>query len=211
MLKAIIFDFGNVLYDLNYEVFNANFSTLLGEDISEGFPKSLSKTIRDYDAGLISTETFIWRFQHFKRGQLDPLSIINCWNSLLDKFPEHRWNFIEKQSKEHKLYLLSNINELHLNTAYKHIAKVHGRADFETRYFDAVFYSHLIHLTKPNPEIYKFVQEGLELKGEEILFIDDRAENIEGALQQGWKAILHNPGLDIAEAFTKYLEYGNQL
>jgi putative hydrolase of the HAD superfamily len=83
--------------------------------------------------------------------------------------------------------------------------------DFETRYFDAVFYSHLIKRIKPNPEIYEFVQEGLELKGEEILFIDDKVENIEGAKRFGWKAFLHNPALDIADEFHKYYEDGNQL
>jgi putative hydrolase of the HAD superfamily len=211
MIKAVIFDFGNVLFDLNFDVFNANFSALLDEDVSQGFPPSLAKTINEYDAGNISTETFIWRFQHYKQGELDPLSIINCWNSLLDQFPAHRWQFLEELSSTRKLYILSNINELHLNTVYKHISKVHGRVDFETKYFDAVFYSHLIHKIKPHQEVYQFVQEGLELKGEEILFIDDRLENVEGAKKLGWKAFLHNPELDIVDEFDKYLKHGNKL
>ncbi len=57
MIKAIIFDFGNVLYDLNFQLFYANFSALLEEDVSNGFPQKLASTINEYDAGLISTES----------------------------------------------------------------------------------------------------------------------------------------------------------
>ncbi|GLR18595.1 HAD-IA family hydrolase [Portibacter lacus] len=205
MIKTIIFDFGNVLYDLNLPLFYSNMSTLLQEDVTDGLPEELSRAIVDYDASLINTETFIWKFQHYKNGDLDPLAIINCWNSMLDKFPAHRWDFLEKLNEKYNLYLLSNINELHLSTVYKHITKVHGRIDFETKYFKAVFYSHLIHLTKPNKEIYEYVQDGLHLKGSELLFIDDRKENVEAAKAYGWNAIQHNPEVDIVNVFDVYV------
>ena len=205
MIKAIIFDFGNVLYDLNFDLFYANFSVLLDEDVSNGLPDVLHETVNKYHAGLINTETFIWQIQHYKNGDLDPLSIINCWNSLLDGFPAHRWAFLEKLTSNNKLYLLSNINELHLSTCYKHITKVHGKVDFETKYFDAVFYSHLIHKIKPNKEIYDFVQEGLGLKGEEIFFVDDKKVNVDSAISCGWKAVEHDPENDIADVFSDYI------
>jgi len=205
MLKAIIFDFGNVLYDLNFDLFYANFSALLDEDVSSGLPIPLEKAVNEYDAGLINTETFIWKVQHYKKGNLDPFSIINCWNSLLEGFPDHRWDFLEKLTSKNKLYLLSNINELHLSTCYKHITKVHGQVDFETKYFDAVFYSHLIHKIKPHKEVYEFVQEGLGLKGNEIFFVDDNERNVEGALSQGWNAVKHNPENDIVDVFDEYI------
>lgn len=205
MINAIIFDFGNVLYDLNFDLFYTNFSALLDEDVSQGLPSVLAKAVEQYDSGEINTETFIWKIQHYKKGNLDPHSIINCWNSLLDQFPSHRWAFLEKLTKNKKLYLLSNINELHLSTCYKHIRKVHGKVDFETKYFDAVFYSHLIHKIKPYKDVYHYVEQGLGLKGEEIFFVDDKQENVDGALECGWKAIKHDPSNDIVDMFEGYI------
>ncbi len=206
MIKAIIFDFGNVLYDLNYDLFLDNFTALLQEEVRDGFPKDLQKAMDDYETGSINTETFIWNFQHHMKGNLQALDIINCWNSLLDQFPPHRWDFLGDLAQKYKLFLLSNINDLHLTTAYRHISKVHGRVDFETKFFNAVFYSHIIGLSKPDPKIYEFVQNGLGLQGSEIVFIDDREENISAARKAGWNAFLHDPANDIVDVFDHYLK-----
>ena len=206
MLKAIVFDFGNVLYDLDIDLFNQNLSVLLEDDFKNGYPETLVNTVIKYDSGQINTETFIWNIQNYKNGQLDPRSIINNWNSLLKSFPPNRWSFLAELKKKYKLFLLSNINELHLETAYKHIHKVHGLIDFETRYFDGVFYSHLIKKAKPAKEVYKFLEEVTGIAGNELIFIDDREENVIGARKSGWNAVLHNPKHNIEEVFQNYIE-----
>lgn len=205
MIKAIVFDFGNVLYNLNEKLFKDNLSVLLDENLSEGYPKHLLDASYQYEIGKINTETFIWKIQHYKKGNLNPRSIINCWNSLLDHFPPHRWDFLDKLKDRYKLFLLSNINELHLDTVYKHIHKVHGQIDFETNYFDGVFYSHLLKMRKPDKEIYDFVEQMTGLNGRELLFIDDKMENVEAARLNGWNAIVHDPNNDIAVEFEGYL------
>ena len=206
MLKAIVFDFGNVLYNLDLELFDQNLNTLLDEDVSGGYPPFLVEAVLAYHAGKIDSETFIWKIQHYKATKLDPRSIINTWNSMLDQFPAHRWQFLEELKKKYSLYILSNINEMHLDTVYKHISKVHGKVDFETKYFDGVFYSHLVHAIKPNKEIYSIVENTTGLKGHELLFIDDKSENIDAAKKLGWNAILHDPKNDIVEVFEDYLK-----
>ena len=205
MIKSVIFDFGNVLFDLNYDLFYANFSALLDEEVRNGFPEVLVSAMEQYEKGKMNTETFIWNFQHYKNGNIAPLDIINCWNSLLVGLPEHRFGFLATLTSKYKLYLLSNINELHLSTVYKHVGKVCGEIDYETKYFDAVFYSHMIGLSKPGLDIYEYVQDGLGLKGEEILFIDDRLDNVQAAKTCGWNAIQHEPEHDIVDVFDHYI------
>ena len=206
MPKAIVFDFGNVLYDLDFKLFFKNLTSLLEEDLSSGYPPFLVDVVHDYESGQIDTETFISKIQDYKKGVLDPESIINCWNSMLKGIPENRWQFLSNLKSQYKLFLLSNINELHLNVVYNHINKIHGKVDFESDYFDAVFYSHLIKMRKPNNDIYLFVEENIGMKGKEILFIDDNAENIESAKKIGWNAIHHNPKYDIVDCFEDYLQ-----
>ncbi|HMH15842.1 MAG TPA: HAD family phosphatase [Edaphobacter sp.] len=55
--------------------------------------------------------------------------------------------------------------------------------------FDHHTWSHALNLAKPEPEIYRHAAEGLATPPENILFIDDRAENIAAALAAGMQAI----------------------
>lgn len=206
MIKAIVFDLGNVLYDLDFPLFRENLSALIDEKLDEHYEPFMRDLIYDYNQGLVNTETFIWRIQKYKNGSLNPRTIINSFNSLLIGFPAHKWDFLQEVRKKYKVFLLSNINEMHLEVAYKHIKNVHGKLDFETKYFDGVFYSHLVHMVKPMPEIYKLVEDVTHYSGDEILFIDDQKENIEAAIAGGWNAEWHDPTKDVSQEFKGYLE-----
>jgi putative hydrolase of the HAD superfamily len=50
-------------------------------------------------------------------------------------------------------------------------------------------WSHAVNLAKPEPAIYLHAAEGLRTAPENILFLDDRTENIEAALAIGMQAI----------------------
>ena len=50
---------------------------------------------------------------------------------------------------------------------------------------------------KPNPRIYEVVEEQSGRRGGELLYIDDRPENVEHGKQRGWQVIQHvSPGAD---------------
>jgi putative hydrolase of the HAD superfamily len=55
--------------------------------------------------------------------------------------------------------------------------------------FDHHTWSHAVNLAKPEPAIYKHAAEGLRTPPENILFLDDKAENIAAALAVGMQAI----------------------
>jgi putative hydrolase of the HAD superfamily len=50
-------------------------------------------------------------------------------------------------------------------------------------------WSHSVNLAKPEPSIYRHAAEGLRTAPANILFLDDKAENIEAALTIGMQAI----------------------
>lgn len=54
---------------------------------------------------------------------------------------------------------------------------------------DALVISGLEHMHKPNREIYDLLRERIALPASELVFIDDVAENCEGARAAGWNAI----------------------
>jgi 2-haloacid dehalogenase len=44
---------------------------------------------------------------------------------------------------------------------------------------------------KPDARIYEVVERLSGRRGAEILYLDDRPENVQGGLTRGWRAILH--------------------
>lgn len=55
--------------------------------------------------------------------------------------------------------------------------------------FDYLLWSHTLKLTKPEPEIYRHAAEGLATPSGNILFVDDREDNIAGGLAAGMQVI----------------------
>ena len=204
--KIIIFDFGNVLIKLEFERAFRAFEQLLNVDWSDRvLPKILQNAIEEYDRGRISDETFAKSFQRFgEHAELD--EIYRTWNSLLGDLPEQNLEFLRSLRLDYRLALLSNINNLHLNAIHNYLSDVHGIDDFEDRFFEKVFYSHIVGKRKPDFEIYDFVQKELGMKGEDILFIDDMEENIIAARQFGWHAFVHKPDQSIRIGLKEYLQ-----
>ncbi|RYF29400.1 MAG: HAD family phosphatase [Chloroflexi bacterium] len=56
--------------------------------------------------------------------------------------------------------------------------------------FDQLFLSHEVGLRKPDPEIYKYVLNSLDVIPEATLFIDDDAKNVEAAKALGMNGIV---------------------
>lgn len=57
------------------------------------------------------------------------------------------------------------------------------------KYFQQIFASHEIGAMKPELEAYLYVSRALNTEPENIIFIDDKEENIRGARKAGWAAI----------------------
>jgi epoxide hydrolase-like predicted phosphatase len=56
---------------------------------------------------------------------------------------------------------------------------------------DLIVYSHEVGMAKPDPRIYRLTCERLGVRPEHAVFLDDRAECVDGALQTGMRAILY--------------------
>lgn len=82
-----------------------------------------------------------------------------------------------------------------------------GRETFEValarfptlREFDRAFVSGRMRVSKPDPAIYRAVEEGMGLPPDALLFTDDREENVEAARARGWRAHLFRGPEGLAE------------
>ena len=196
MIKAIIFDFGDVFISLDKA---ATTNKLKEIDINE-LPESLMAKNREYEQGFVTSDEIS---DHYTTEfpQLNSEDFLNAWNSILLEFPEYRFRFIQKlaEEKDYKLILLSNTNENHIEYIKNNVPFFE---DFRNC-FDAFYLSHEIGLRKPNPEIFEFVLEQHDLRPEECLFIDDTAEHVESAASLGFHTWNLEPTReDVIDLFT---------
>ena len=178
MIKAIIFDFGDVFINLDKEATSRNLKEMNIDEL----PEAISAKNREYEQGFVTSDEISEHYRtQFPQMQKD--DFVNSWNSILLEFPEYRFKFIQKLSeqKDYKLILLSNTNENHIEYIKQHVSFYE---DFKNC-FDAFYLSHEIGMRKPNPDIFEFVMEENGLKPENCLFIDDTAEHIETAARLG--------------------------
>lgn len=85
------------------------------------------------------------------------------------------------------VYVLSNAHK----SFYRYFPRY-----FDLAFFDGVVVSADVHTVKPDTEIYKHLLEKYGLIAEECLFIDDRQDNVEGAIKAGMKAIQFKNNFD---------------
>ncbi len=98
---------------------------------------------------------------------------------------------IPSLQNKYRLVLLSNTNEMHYNVFRRQFADVLDR-------FDHLFVSHEVGLRKPDPKLFQFITDRVGGAPAEFVFIDDLASNIRAACDHGWKGIIYNKDVNLA-------------
>lgn len=180
MIKTLIFDFGDVFINLDKQGAMQNALDLFNLEV---FEEDMIATNIQYEIGKISTSQFI-EFYLSKFPDLSKDQIIETWNYIIKDFPEYRLNFIKSLATKgnHKLILLSNTNNMHIEFIKDNISFYDEFKDC----FDKFYLSQEIHLRKPNSDIFEFVLKENYLKAEKCLFIDDTKENTDTAKAMGF-------------------------
>ncbi len=205
MIKNIIFDFGNVLIDLDIEKTTTELSKFVPQKVPDHIRKHLDDTVFNvYEVGGMTEQEFLDALRYHARTPATQQEILDAWNAMLIGIPAHRFDFLRSLS-DYRIFLLSNTNASHLNWVNAHLQSQHDMkmADFDA-FFEKAYYSHLIELRKPGTEIYDFVLKDAGLDAAETLFIDDNAANIEGAKAVGLQTIYLGVQEEVAEALKRY-------
>lgn len=136
-----------------------------------------------YERGHISTEEYFRGVDGCLKG-ISRQQFCGAFDAWLREMYEGAHELIEElKAKGMMTACLSNTNDRHWQALaggselYKPILKL-----------DHLFASHEIREAKPDLAAYKAVENKLGLRSDEILFFDDREDNIEGARAAGWNA-----------------------
>ena len=196
-IKAIIFDLGGVLLDIDFKKVCSSFKTLGAEKFEEIYSQhDCDPIFENLETGKISEADFCIALKKYTSGSVTNEEVTNAWNSILLDFRLSSLNHLKELKNKYNLFLLSNTNIIHQQAFNKIFENTIGESFFNS-FFDKAYYSHEIGLRKPNAEAYKYVLEENKLQPAETLFIDDTPGNIEGAKAVGITTILLTKGLKI--------------
>lgn len=189
-LKHIIFDLGAVLYDIDFKRTAVAFKNLGYDNFDDMYTQyHVDEVFEKLEIGSISKEDFCETLKSKNKNEVTHAQIINAWNAILVGWRKESIHHLEELVKKYNLYLLSNTNIIHQEAFLASFEAETGKADFN-KLFIKPYYSHEIHLRKPNTNIFQFVANDADIKPEETLFIDDSYPNIDAAKKLGYKTHL---------------------
>ncbi len=209
-IKNIIFDLGAVLLNLDMNktalAFQALFQNREAHDIALGRLKKVA-FFEKFETNEIEADEFVETLSIALDGQIGRDTIEKAWSAMLLDMPAYRIEMLrELREKGYKLYLLSNINSIHLRDVYAIVRSEHGDLDFDAL-FDKPYYSHLIGRRKPDADTFRFVLQDAGIDAAETLFIDDNLDNVNSAETIGIHVVHHEPNSDISTFLNNYLKH----
>lgn len=127
--------------------------------------------------------------------------LINTTINILDKLYEVKdknlFNKLKNKYSNIKMVIATN----HVSFIKKFI-----NDSLDVEFLDDVFISADINKIKPNKEFYEEIINRVNCNPNEILFLDDNQENIEGAQSCGLNTIKAEKNMNLYDEITKFLE-----
>jgi glucose-1-phosphatase len=189
-LRNIIFDLGAVLINIDYKKTERAFIQLGFENFEAMYSQFTADAVFEkLETGKISNEDFYNKLITLSNKSITAAQIKNAWNEIILDWRVESLNFLETLSPKYKLFLLSNTNAIHHEYFHNSLKQETNRTEIDSL-FTKAYYSHEIHLRKPNEDIFEFVAKDAIINIEETLFIDDSRNNIESAKLLGFKTHL---------------------
>lgn len=189
-IRAVIFDFGNVLTMPQDEGFVASMRQLAGLD-SGAFRNAYRTGRREYDRGTLDSAAY-WRgvLASGGRPSEEVARLDGGLVSSLTELDVKSWTVIRGGMVPwvRDLRAAGFATAILSNMPLDHALYIERSFDW-LELFDVRLFSYSVELVKPEAGIYEECLKRLGLQPAETLFLDDVAENIEGARAVGMRGI----------------------
>lgn len=197
--KAVIFDFGNVIINIEFQRIYQSFAKFTSKPVAYIEKRITEDQIfRRYESGQFTDEEFREVIRQTLGFPLSDHEVDTAWNAVLLDIPTDRIDLIHNIRQKYPVYLLSNTNNIHITASNNYLKKTHGIRGLENL-FDKLYLSYEMGMWKPDAEIYHEVLRSSKLQPNEVIFFDDNLHNIESAKAIGMQTILVEPPTSIVE------------
>ena len=198
MNTVVVFDLGKVLVDFDYSIAARKIAarSTMPLDGINSFIGDSDITVK-YEAGLITRREF---FEQARQaigfhGTLEEFG--GFFADIFTEIPPMIELHAALRRRGVPTFIFSNTNDL----AIEHI-----RRNFPFfKHFDGYIFSCEIGAMKPHAKIYKALEKLAGRRGADIVYLDDRPENVAGGAARGWRTILHETPEKSRAAVEKFL------
>jgi putative hydrolase of the HAD superfamily len=182
--SIIVFDLGKVLVDFDYSIAGRRIAA------HANVPAAQVQAVLDHAPLLVRFETGRITRQEFYaevrrqtgfRGSLTEFA--EFFSDIFTEMPAMTALHAELRRRRFPTFIFSNTNDL----AVEHIRR---RFPFFAG-FDGYILSYEVGSMKPHAAIYEALESLSGRRGADIIYLDDRPENVAAAADRGWNAVLH--------------------
>ncbi len=181
--SIVVFDLGKVLVDFDYSIAGRRLAAQ--SDMSPAQVQTYldhSPLLYRYETGLMTRQEFFEEVRQATgfRGSLEEFG--SFFADIFSEMPEMIALHAQLRRQGIPTYIFSNTNDLaieHIRRAFPFFAN-----------FDGYILSYEVRAMKPAAKIYEALEAMSGKRGAEVLYLDDRAENVEAGATRGWQTIL---------------------
>jgi len=194
---VVAFDLGKVLVDFDYHIAVSRIAarcTLPPDGIKTFLGQS--HAIIDYEYGRLTRLEFFEQARKITgfRGTIEEFG--GFFADIFTEIPPMIKIHAELRQRGIPTYIFSNTNDL----AVEHIRRIFPFF----RDFDGYIFSYEVGAMKPEAKIYEALEKLTGRHGADILYIDDRPENVAAGAARGWRTILHETPEKTQAAFKSF-------
>jgi FMN phosphatase YigB (HAD superfamily) len=203
-IKNIIFDYGNVIFSLDFLKGQTAWKELGINNAADFFGHKQQDEIFDkFDRGEVTANQFRdYIRQKTGNFELTDDQINAAWNSMLLGIEPGNHELLLRLKDKYRTFLLSNINEIHYEYIMNYLKTDFG-FDNNDHIFERTYYSHLTGKRKPEARIFEMVLKDNDLDPAETLFIDDSPQHLAAAQELGIQTFLMKTPDTIQQFFER--------
>lgn len=199
--RLLIVDYGNVLYDIDFQLTIDAFKNLPGYNGAEirfGVDDQ-DEIFFAVDRGELTNEAFRQALRERFGFTCSDAELDDAWCAILKRPFPHAPQVIadlRERYPDTPMVLLSNISELHLaHVERQTLQGALGTWDMTPgTTFDALYFSCRTHLRKPDPAAFQKVYQDLGVEPADCILFDDSAVNCAAARSLGMRTVQVTPG-----------------
>ena len=207
MLPHLLFDFGGVIIDIDYDATPAAMRRLSRAGSTIEFSQARQAALFDkFETGHLTPAEFRAGLRAAYDLDASDADLDAAWNAMLLDVPAERLALIgELRHQGHQTALLSNTNALHIAEINSRLARQYGFTHGIADVLDRVFYSQEVGLRKPGEEIFRHVLREMNWRPEDVLFIEDSPQHVATARRLGLRVLHLAPPLTLTSALPEAL------
>ena len=208
VIKNIIFDLGGVLIDLDHSEAVRRFKDLGVTDADALLdPYEQKGLFLDFESGRTDLPGFCRALSLRNGKEFKEEDIARAWMGFIVEAPQYKLDYIlELRKRSYTVCLLSNTNPVVLGWAKTKAFSEAGKPI--TDYFDKIYASFEVGITKPDIRIFEFVLKDNVFLPSETLFVDDGEKNVVAGESLGMRVLQPRNGDDWRQNVEKLLAAG---